>query len=397
MNFDMWGAEQSGARVAERDQLHEAETMAGIQNTLGQIAMRPLMMEEKSLSNQKARMELESEQRMAAILANQAMGGGKPSGPRASMGDVLDDLARQAAGAGLLTKATTLAKDAALIRSRESIQLNHQVQQNLNRLKAIRENAELDAQIFGGAKSPEDWDAANALYSFQTGRQSPYANVPYSPELIQQLNETALDAKERADLLEKKLTREATRKYRNARLEQINTQNDIRERRLKLEREREARLAKSGGGRGMVSSPTTAEQDQIARAIRKDYPNIEASDLSDAAFSIAAEARSLRKQNPALDASQALAQAYDNARQAGDFTDISGMFGKKTKFGRGWTASSPAILPKDKTSLKIGKYYVNPKGLVRRWTKEGFISARPLSDDNSRLDEDLDELDEDEE
>lgn len=316
-----------------------------------------------------------------------------------SMADTLDSLAAAAAGAGLATKAQELAKNAALIRSREAVQQSAASRALIQQLQAIKEQASLTGQLFGGVNDQESWDRANAVYQFQTGKPSPYANVPFSPELVETIKQQALTAKEEADGEEKKIARKSLDEFRKSRVKQHDENISLSRERNRIAREREARLRKNGGGR-QIASPTSAELTQAKRLIGRDYKNLEATDLNDAAFTIAAEAKALRRANPALDASMAIQQAYLNAIQAGDFQDISttiggvkvpGM-GKQTFAGRGKKPETAAALPSEKSKLVKDKYYVNPSGQIAQWNGKAFVLTRPLSSDNNRLDTNPDDL-----
>lgn len=377
-------------------------TRAQTADKLADVAMAPI--KRRVLNAQAEKLELDNQQeREFAALIKAAQGvSDSPTAPTKSMADSLDALARTAAGAGLITKATGLAKDASLIRQREATQANQAVQTQLNGFKATKERAELVGQLLGGVTDEQSWIRANALLEFQTGQPSPYAGLAYTPELVGRLNAAALSTKERMDLAERALTRKATATYRQARLDQIDVLTEIRQGRLDTDNAREERLAKAGGGKG-ASAPSKSELDQAARLITKDFGNMAAADANDAAFSIAAEARALRKANPALDANTALMQAFQAAKTAGDFAENGGVMGtglraKTIYSGRGRTAAAPAPMPTDRKTLTKGRYYQNALGQVAQWNGKGFVITRPLSVDNSRLgSEAADDDDEDDE
>lgn len=319
-----------------------------------------------------------------------------------SLADQIDGAARLAMGGGFIEKAADLAGKAALVRAREARQADSLAGASNKVLQFVRDDAKLTASLLADVKDQDSWNRANALYTFQTGRPSRYASVPFSPELVKSIRDGAISTEKQADLEEKRLKREADERYRKQRLGQIDTQNEIRDRRLTLEREREERLSKAGGGK-TVAGPAKAEVDQAARLIRKDYPDLQAADLNDSAYSIAAEARALRKRNPALDANTAIQQAIAQAVQDGDFkTSMKEMGGlkipgtsKSEYLGRGKTAATPAAIPADKGQLREGRYYVNGQGQVGVWTGQGFKLTRALSVDNSRVGGTSDDDDED--
>jgi len=349
------------------------------------------------------KLELEAAEQKQLVELMQQQAAGVPEARATSLADQMDALARTAMNAGLVTKSQELAKNASLVRQREASAGSSATTAALNRLKIVREQAELTGQLFGGAKSPDDWSRANTLWEFQTGAPSPYESLPYDPALVERINSSAVSTKERIDAEEKRLSRQALAGFRGRRLEQHDLEREIREARLALARAREARLAKAGGGRG-VSSPSTPETDRASSLIKRDYPDLPAADSQDAAFSVAAEARALRRANPALDANVALQQAYNNAKTAGDFQTlrrglpILGWGGKQGFRGAGKTPETAAALPKDTATLQAGRYYLSPSGMLGKWNGKTFeivtSRGRPLSPDNRRP---ADEEDEDEE
>ncbi len=413
MPSNMFGVPE-GITAFDQNELVKAETAA----KFNEMAMSPYRA--RLLSAQAAKLEeATAQERTMGDLARRVMGGDVQTGtgavqlggPDASeIGSVyggqpqqassfsaqLNTLARTAFGAGLVTKGEALAKTAALIGTRETARDLSITQAALNRLKGVRENAELTSQLLGGVNDEESWQRANALYTFQTGQPSPYAQLPYSKELVERLNQAALSAKERAELEEKGLVRKATKAYRDRRLGQIDTEDALRKRRVDVAEAREARISKTGGK--PISSPSKEEQDQVARLIKKDYPNLSTAELNEAKFSIGAEAKALRRANPALDASTALQQAYNNAIQSGDFKNVRpGVlgYGAKDQYsGGGKYPTTPARIPSDKNDLKADRYYVNSQGQVGRWNGKTFEIGDLLSGDNGDPD---DEADDDEE
>lgn len=398
---DMFGS-PIGTRARDADRRSDIATGLNAAQTLGELAMQPDTARLRKTQADAAELVLRQEQEMSRLM-RLSMGqqeGGEAQAPT-SIADQLDTLARNAAGAGLVSKAQSLAKDAALIRSRENAASASRTTQQLNQLKAIKERTDLTAQLLGGATDEESWKRANALYQFQTGQISPFADSPYNPQLVERLNEAALTAKERLDAAEKGLTRRSLDSFRRGRLSQHDTALALRKRAKEIAAEREARLARTGTGKAIVA-PTKGEVDQASRLIKKDIGDgMDAADLNDAAFTVAAQARALRKANPALDAAAALQQALAQAQQAGDFQKDTGIFGTgintKVKFaGRGKTAAAPAAIPKEQKALVKDRFYVNASGQVAKWTGKGFVIERSLSENNSRLDPDLED-DEDEE
>lgn len=366
------------------------------QESLGRIAAQPAALRKTEVETEKLEQELNSERQMAALMQQAMMGQGGP-GEGSSSVLPFDSLARAAAGAGLIGKAQELAKTAALLRQRDAAAASSSASRAKNMLEAQREQINLFGQTFGAATDESSWARASDLYTFSTGQESPFSGVPYSEELVQQLNQNAQTTKERIDAEEKRLSSLELNAYRNVRLDQIDTQNDIREANLRLAREREARLKKAGG-KG-TASPATAEVDQARRLIAKDYPGL-GDGLGEAAYDIAAEARSLRRDNSSLSAAQALQQAYNSAVQAGDIQkspgDLLNLYSDKVRYsGAGKTPQTAARLPSDTAKLQPNRFYMNDAGMVAKWDGKAFVVVEvgraPLSGNNGDLDPDLEE------
>jgi len=405
-----------GIRAYNEDLRQAVAAATSAQHTLGQIAMQPAEQRIKEAQAAAAEEALRQEKLMAELMRKSQGGGLTPGeieagtvgveglameqralgtaagGKPPSMADQLDNLARAAAGAGLVTKAQTTAKAAAELRDREASALSAQTAAALNQVKIVREQANLTGQLLGGVTDQASWDRANALYTFQTGQPSPFANTSYHPERVRSLEQAAITAKERADIEHTRLTREATERFRDARLDQHNTANYIREQQLKLNRETERRRAKQGGGR-QISSPRIEDVDRAAAMLRRDYGKeaFSSEDLEDTANAVASRAKELQNMNRALGIDAALQQAYTEV--APDIEQTPGvkfLYGPKARYkGRGKTPETARPLPVKPSAenLEKDRYYVNSQGVVGRWTgkkMELVPGGRPLSPRNRR-------------
>lgn len=413
--FSAWGAEAAPDRLIQRDNLEKLRIGVAAQEALGRIAMQPDQARVLRAKANVLEQEAEAEKTAAELMRRAMGGGGAATGlddmdaaserPSLSMADRFDNAAEVFAGSGLVTKAQKLAETAATIRQREASAISSAASARLNQLKFVREAAEGQAQMFGGATDEASWDAANRLYEFQTGAKSPFQGVPYNPEMVEGINQRALTAKERYDLEEKALTRRSTAEYRKSRLKQFDTENDIREERARLAREREERITKQQGKTGAGRLPSAEAKDkeiaQVKNLIRRDFPMAGdfAGELNNAAFTIASEARAKMRANPALSPSAAINQAYTEAVKFGDIEadkgTAFGLVGKKFRFAGGGRSPETAMtLPTKAAEAKVGRYYMNASGQVAKWDGKRFVpvevtgdNRRPLSNDNGRLDE----------
>jgi hypothetical protein len=395
---DMFGG-PVGTLEFEKGLLARLSGAVNVQEGLGRIAQQPYELRKKAAEAETSEMTLANQKKMAELMM--ASSAAKPSiGQVVTMADRFDKLAENAAGAGLTEEARKLAGTASQLRQREAAAVSSRVNAIKTNLEIVRSRANLIGQLLADVNPNDEasWRRANELFEFETGEPSPYTDQPYSPALVDQVRRAALTVKERADIADKAATRAATKNYRSARLRQLDRANEIRKQEAETRKAAEERRAKGGGGKS-VTSPNRDEQDQAERLIKGDFGKLDAADLEDASFSIASEARALRRANPALSPSMAIRQAYNEAVKAGDFpADTSGLFGEKRRFtGRGKTPETAFITVPEASKRLKGRYYTGAGGQVARWTGSGWsVIDRPLSEDNSRLnDEDEDEDEED--
>lgn len=369
------------------DQLTKAQTA----KTLAETASMPTTQRLHAAQAETLELQLLEERRMAAMLAGQASGAPaagvtRPDGTPKPLSNIYDDLARMAMGAGAPTKATEFAKAAGTLRAQESLVLSREAATELAGLRAQKERIDLTSRLLDNVKDDASWNQAQLLYQAMTGEKSIFAGLPYSKELVERIRTSGMTTKEQVAAREKALedaSKDRSRKGLAAHREAIEKLN--RER-LDLEKRREDRLSKAGGGKG-VTSPTKVEVDQALRLVKQDYKELDGSDLLTAATAIASEARVLRRANPALDMSTAVNQAYIKARNRGDFKEVveKGFFGDKkhTQFqGKGQAIPAPEV-----GQRVYGRFYSNPKGQVAKWTKEGWEPVAGTADEEGEEDD----------
>lgn len=406
-----------GAPIGEQAYLNTAlkalQVGTQAQHTLGEIAKQP---DERRLLRVKAdlgELELKEEKLWQALMQTAATGQppaftgptqpdpagaaqeattwqNQPAAMAATGVDTvkkMENLAELAAQQGMGRKSLKILEQTSQIRQRQASEASARSTQALNMLKFLREDAENLAQFFGGARDQEGLDRANALYQFQTGKPSPLQNLPYDAGLIASVNQRALSAKERYQLAETEAHHRATETHQSGRRDQHDATRKIQEERLTLEREREARLKKQGevaaeekrrAGRRVETRQE--DKDLAGQLLRKDFPTASTADpdaYRNARDTVASEATSILRRNPALSRSQAVAQAYTQARQAGDFEFEEGHFGTKygAKFkftGGGRSAETALPMPSSAAEAKTGRYYLNAKGQIGRWDGKQF-------------------------
>lgn len=386
--FSPWGPEAAGDRVWNLDQVAMGLRRAQTDQAAAHARYFGAEADAKAL-------EVANMKRFQALMQTRALG--QSADQQGDMEDKLWDLAGMAADSGMLTQAEKLSGAASLVSYRRQATATQAATENVRLLQGVRQQANILSETVGTAKDEDSWRIGNELYRSRMGEPSPYADMPYSPELVDQINKSAMTANQRATEAERALTRRATKDYRDRRLKQIDKQNDIRDKRLDIERNREDRLAKGGGGKSVVR-PSDGEIKAAKTLITKEFPDIEGA--QDAAYNIASEARALMRANPALDSSTAISQAYQAARANGDFTSVDGAFGtrfgRKTTYGSGKSSASPRSLPMAEGKIDAGKlkpktWYMSPQGVPGMWTGRGFVLAGPSSSTGAPGEDGLDD------
>lgn len=417
--FSSWGAEESGARIGELDNQRSIASALSATQALGNIAMQPAekrlkeaQASKEELANKQQQIFLKRMQDRAAAVASQP---GSPTNPVNQLYDLASqagEIASDSFAAGLVTQGGNALRASALARLDSARIDTAQTVQRLNGLKSAKAETELTGSLMGPVNDQASWDRANALYTFQTGKPSAYAGLPYSAELVNHIKNSAIEAGKQVELR----LREEENSSRDRNRSSADALRKVREEAIRsaaaIAREREDRLAKNGG---KPVTKTPAEDTALAnKLLEKEYPSLVGAN-SEAALTIAGEAQILLRRNPALSRPQAIQQAYNEAKARGDFETEKAMVpwaNDKVKYNRkeegiGKTPDKPATVPQDPKALVSGQYYTNGKGQTAQWTGSGFKivgNARPLSNNNTRsngavaapLNNDTDEHDDDE-
>lgn len=371
-DFAMWGPAGGGPRQAEMDVLAERQK-------LGQIAMQPYQIQETAAlaryynaTARKSELELQSDEALAKMLHEAGPGGqGQVTDDPATQ---MDTVASMAFKAGAVDKGMKYTQAAALIRQRESAAQTNYLRQRKLELDAQKGEADLVGRLLADVNDDASWQRAMQLYTYQTGRQSPYAGLPYSSGLRDALMKQSLSVKDRLSLEEKELMDSNQRDFRARRLAQHDQEERTREARLGVERDKEARLAKNGAGKA-ATGPRKAEVDQAMVMIKRDYSGMSDEDTATAGYSVAAQAKELARRNPGLSMDEALQQAYNQAVVRGDFQNVpGGVFRSSTSkyIGGGKSPATAIAVPQDQKAMVKGRWYRNSKGDVARWTGTVF-------------------------
>lgn len=352
-----------GSRIAEEDydamRKHELEA----QEMMGKIAMQPAHQriweakastDELALANERRFQDL-----MQGYLGAPAAGEGGPT--RQPIADRLEDIAGLAIGAGKIKTARELVAGAAQARMRNAIGQRAMTQAELNAARADRENIVLLEGVLHDSNDEASFQKNRMAYTALTGRPDPFAGVPYHPDIISSLKNTALTTKQRLDTqlkqdeLDRKIESDADLARHRGVLERL------RDEELKRRKQRDTYLQHNGGK--SAGSPLKGDVDQALTIIKKDFPNqiTDPTDLYNAAYDVAGRAKAIQNANRAKDMPTAIHEAYAEARKAGDFqvTGSTPLGRKRVKYrGAGKTPATAMALPADK-NLVEGRWYLH--------------------------------------
>jgi hypothetical protein len=304
----------------------------------------------------------------------QLFGQPEEGGMPALEGDIpsmMDKFAHRAMGAGLVEEGGKFAKQAADIRQSEAARQSSQASASKSLIEQGLKAIDLSKQYLMNARSQADLDKANATWTALTGTMSPLSGEVWSSALMQEFADETL-------ALEGKLTSADRTANQQMRKDEAASRAEFRDALigikqdtlLQRKREQEAK-AKTGGG--VVGVPTKVELDQAALIIRQSYPAFKGDkDLEkQAAFDIASEAKALRAANPGLTSGEALNQAFEKAKAAGDFQVVEtwGGLSKTPKYKESKPAG-PAVAPPP-TERVVGKTTITKDGVTYIWTESG--------------------------
>lgn len=322
--------------------------------------------------------EAEGEKRAAALMAQQLSSTDPSGAPKpVNLSDLLLGQAHIYAASGLPGKATLALTGASTVMAHEAVAANQ---------KALREEQDLRAKsalftrfagMMDGVTDQDTWTRANQTYKAAFGKDSPYANQPYDPEVVASIKANALTAKQKTDVdlaAKQEARRQATAASTAAHRA---VQDETARADLRLRQAREDRLAKAGGKD--VGSPNTAETKAASRLLQAQPGLVSDEDLEVAAFDVAAQARGKRRANPGLTSDEAIRQVIAEKRAAGDFTPGEKtpwyMKDGKPKYG----VVEPLPASGKRADLVVGKKYKNGSGVVQEWTGSGWKKPGPAT------------------
>lgn len=276
----------------------------------------------QQLAIQKGQQDLDAQRRMAKLLAEETAEGSPddPAMPLAS-NQVLK-LARLAAQSGAVNQAVDMFGKVSSMRHAES-------QTAQEKWKVRMQEVEEAERLVAGATDADSWNRGIAAYKLMTGKDSPLAGIPYSPENKKMVEETLKTSKNvaAAQLAQARIPLvEAQTKQARAHTayeeERTVTEKEVRRDLVKAQtKAADARAAHVGKVGGSARAPTQAQLKSATDMIVRDYLDITPEESRIVGREVAERATDIMASHPGLRATEAMAQAYAEKQQEGAFDD----------------------------------------------------------------------------
>lgn len=267
--------------------------------------------------------------------------------------DSLDSLAKMAMQSGLPQQAAEYATKASTIRNQASEIQKRNLDTKMSELS-------LASNLLSTVGDETSWRQANALFTMQTGKPSPFAELDYSPEIVAKIQDAVITAKDRATIQ----AAEARAAASNASAAANEALIPLRQAQQRLANQRAANLSKIGG-----IPPKTEDIRAVSDLINAEFlgavtpedARILARPIAERMLQIQAETN--------LPRSQAARRAFVEAESRGDFGGL-----RRRNRMKG-DASNPLDMPSTQDALRPNMYYLGRgkyEGQTLLWTGTGF-------------------------
>lgn len=272
----------------------------------------------------------------------------------------LDEMAKMAMQSGLPQQAAEYASKASTIRSNASEIKKREFDTRIGELT-------LASNLLATVGDETSWRKANALFTMQTGKESPFAEMDYSPELVAMIQDSVVSQKDRAIADAANARVEAS----NAAAEASRALVPLRKAQENLANARSTALSKVGA---VGKQPKAEDLRAVSDLINAEYlGSVTPEDARILARPVAERMLQLQSEL-SLPRSQAARRAFNEAQARGDFGGLR----QRTRM-KG-DAANPLEMPSTQDSLRPNMFYQGKgkyAGQTLLWTGTGFRMATP--------------------
>lgn len=363
---ELWGF-QAGQSIRRQEDMQQALATMALRKGEADLMQADVMLETSQVALDSQKRMLELMRGTAAKIEDAPKHLGDPATPPGAgvmesqeIPNSLDAMARMAMKAGLPQQASEYASKASTIRSNASEIQKREFDVRIGELN-------LASNLLSTVGDEVSWRRANALFTMQTGKPSPFAEMEYSPELVAMIQDSVITQKDRA------LTEAA-----NARAKAAHSQSRAAEALVPL-REAQKRLAdtraKALGKAGAVGKqPKSEDLRAVSDLINAEYLGAVTPEDARILARPVAERMVQIQTELNLPRSEAAQRAFNEAEARGDFGGLR----RRTRM-RG-DASNPLEMPSAQDALRPNMYYTGKgkyEGQTLLWTGTGFRLATP--------------------
>lgn len=329
--------------------------------------MHNLSMQKGELELQQARMEMARQKQMLELMKQQ---GGDKQSTTSRVKDLASDMDMMASIAlqsGMPEKAKDFAIAGSTLRKNQREMIS-------SKLNADIKEMDMMSSLLQNVNDDSTWAQANAMFSMQTGRQSPWAQLPYNPELVSKLQAGIQSNKDRALQSAAKAREAASR----AQVSESKVRVDLIKAQTNLANARADKLRKTG-----TTEPKADDLRSITDLIHRDFSGAILPEEARVLARPVAERMLDLMGRMNLSKSEAAERAYQEAKAEGTFGGF-----RPTRQLSG-SQTRPLDMPKDKAKLKPNMYYKGTgayEGMVLLWTGTGFVQP-PSPDEEDEFEE----------
>lgn len=356
---ELWGF-QAGQSIRRQEDMQQSLAEMSLRKGEAELMQADVALETSTiaLDSQKRMMELMRGQQAQRTDAQSQAPPGAGAMETDDIPDSLDSLAKMALGAGLPQQAAEYASKASTIRNNASEIKKRQLETRTSELT-------LASNLLSTVGDETSWRRANSLFAMQTGKESPFADMDYSPELVAMLRDAVITDKDRA------LTDAATARASasDAAAKAHEALVPLRDAQKRLADTRAKALTKAGA---VGKQPKAEDLRAVSDLINAEYlGSVTPEDARILGRPVAERMLQLMSELN-LSRSQAAQRAFNEAEARGDFGGLR----RRTRM-KG-DASSPLDMPSTQEALRPNMYYMGKgkyEGKTLLWTGTGFKLA----------------------
>lgn len=361
---ELWGF-QAGQSIRRQEDMQQAMAQMALRKGNAELMQADVALESSQLALDSQKQMIELMRGASAKRQDAPQELGDPPTPMGAgtlesrdIPDSLDEMAKLAMESGLPQQAAEYASKASTIRANASEIQKRNFDTRMSELT-------LASNLLSTVGDETSWRKANALFTMQTGKPSPFADQEYSPELVAMIQDSVISQKDRAIADAARARAEAS----NAAAEASRSLAPLRRAQENLANARSTALAKTGA---IGKQPKAEDLRAVSDLINAEYLGaVTPEDARILARPVAERMLQLQSELN-LPRSQAARRAFTEAQQRGDFGGLR----QRTRM-KG-DADNPLEMPSTQEALRPNMYYQGKgkyEGKTLLWTGTGFKLA----------------------